>query len=137
MKLLSILLLLSATTHATSIGFVQGTHLMSEGLNDSHFFIDHKNVLLYQNSFNKVGIFLNKEYTLKSKSLTFTLKYGLTSGYDRLMSYKGQEYKSPLTYYGITPVVMPIISFTKGNVTGMLNVMGDSVGLGIAYKFGR
>lgn len=133
MKLVLCILLGISHIKASTVGYLYGTHLFSNVLNNSHPFVEvGDNVLVYQNSFNKVGVAVYYKYNLNG----FKIRFGVTSGYKKHMEYKGEKFTSPLTIAGITPFIAPSAEF-KVTKSGRLiiGMLGDSINFGLGYEF--
>lgn len=132
-KLILLGLFFTLNANATSIGYLQGMHFPDNSLYNSHPFVElGDNVLIYENSFEKIGV---AAYT-KFEYDVFKLRVGLTTGYKPKMQYKGQEYKTIAISDGIMPFIVPSLEIPVNNkIKAVGAVLGNSVNIGLAIEF--
>lgn len=141
--LIILMLMISFTNKAdTYIGFAEGIHLNGEKINDSHPYIGFQykdvGVITYINSFGKLGIAPYYELSTDNHVVNYRLKMGLTTGYSRRMTYKGSSYNLDRKFFfnnEIMLFVVPEVVITYEKIDLSLSVLGDSVNMGITWRF--
>lgn len=136
-------LFISMAAHAEAyIGFAQGIHLNGEKINDSHpyFGYNYKSlgVIVYLNSFNKIGIAPYYEFSTDSRVMNFSLKLGATTGYHEYMEYNGRRYRLDSKYFftdDIMFILIPEVSMSYKKVNIGLSLLGDSLNMGVSWTF--
>jgi hypothetical protein len=125
-------------------GFSRGYHLDKSNLNNDHPFIGYEknNIggIAFLNSFNKVSLGIYKSLPKQlSEYFYFVTKIGLTTGYKKKDTYKGEEYNltaMPFISNNIVVIVIPSIEYKfDSKHTIDLSLLGNSVNLGFSIKF--
>jgi hypothetical protein len=110
------------------IGFLMGWHLASTALYNYHPFIEYnEKMMVYVNSFEKLSV--AGYYTFGEGP--FKLRAGITTGYNRLMEYRGATYYvATATDSGLGLFFVP--SFEHEHFVAAL--VGDSVNVGMKWE---
>lgn len=132
-----IILLLSSFSYAQdlTIGYVQGVHLANTDLYNKHLFVDYKeSVMIYENSYEKTSVAVYHKFGVSSN---FSVRVGLTTGYNKVMEYNGQKYKvDSVITDNLGLFLAPTYEYNiKDNVYFNAVLIGDSINLGFSIKF--
>lgn len=123
------------------IGFAQGIHLNGEEINDSHPYVGYEvgnfGILGYVNSFDKIGIAPYYEFR-SGKVLRYSLKLGITTGYNPRMRYGDRTYSVDRRFFFTDKIMLfavPGVSMVYEGLSIDLTLLGDSLNMGITLKF--
>jgi len=138
-----LLFTISGYTQAEAyIGFAQGIHLNGEEINDSHPYVglQYKNVglLSYVNSFGIVGFAPYYEFSSDRLPLIFSLKLGLTTGYNPKMRYGDHTYSLDRRFFFSDKIMLfavPGVSMHYKKLSIDLTLLGDSANMGITLRY--
>lgn len=136
--LLLILLLLPTTTlGGTFAGYSHTKHIASSSLNDIHPYRGYQSgdygMIMYLNSFDIRSAAIYRDIpTPVTRSIYLNLRIGVTTGYTKVMYYKGGRYELIVPVYKNSLALMPVPSINKSigdRYTLSLGLVGDAVSI--------
>ena len=120
-----------AFSNEITVGYLYGAHFPENILNNSHPFVDFGNVMVFQNSFDKISVAPYYKFGTED----WFLSVGVTSGYDGVLTYHGNTFEQT-TFLGLLPFIVPSIEHKVAkNTKIILAIVGNSANIGIGIKF--
>ncbi len=132
-----------STSAVINMGIMSGHHLINSYLNNTHPYIEYEQENygfgLFYNSFERVSAAAYLRQEFKSDNLSFSLRYGLTTGYNKLNIYKDRIYEIDNTFMvsdGLMVLIVPELKYKFDSDYYIdSTILGDSISVGLGYSF--
>lgn len=126
-----------------NLGMVQGHHIISKGLNDTHPYlgVDYKDfgIMGFINSFEKLSVAPHYKFATKVTNVNLIARVGLTTGYGEYNVYNGKMYKLSGTIFLTNDLMFMIVPEARIDVNknAYVNtlILGESVSVGMGMRF--
>lgn len=128
--LLALAVFLNVAYANITVGYLAGAHFPDNNFNNSHPFVDFGNVLVFQNSFDRVSF----AGFYKFSEGNFHLRVGATTGYSGTMSFRGNRYYQD-TVLDLLPFVAPSYEYQGKYCKYIFAILGNSANIGIGKEF--
>lgn len=132
-----------ATAAMLNVGFMNGQHLVNDELNNTHPYIQYEyesvGVSAFVNSFENLSLAVYHKAQLGNDNLKLTLRTGLTTGYNRDITYENRRYILPTELFIVDGVMLMLSPEVRYNIHDNVYVnsmlMGDSLSFGFGISF--